>query len=378
MSIAQSPTAQSPYGVGFASVHRVKRTAFSIALIAATVVVLGGFENGDGIPNPPEREWAARTEILRRAKVLRQDRFDASNIDFAADPNAGVIDSKFTQCWYKPGEVSGTTPKFDCDLQDGTKVKVKYGWTREIPSETATTRLLHALGFGADRMSRVEKVRCHGCPLQPFHTRSLMELLGLDKFLDTHIDYDQYRDFTHVSVERNLKGEAIEVGKERGWAFHELKYIDPARGGATRGEVDALRLVAVFLHHWDNKESNQRLVCADSTTADCTNPLAMIQDAGSDFGPRKVDLQNWSTKPIWFGDPAQCLISMRAMPYNGGTFEDVKITEEGRRLLGDRLRQLSPKHIETLFRSAGFHDVPQWIAAFEEKVRQIVERPPCG
>ena len=48
------------------------------------------------------------------------------------------------------------------------------------------------------------------------------------------------------------------------------------------------------------------------------------------------------------------------MPYNGGTFEDVAISEEGRRLLADRLRQLSRKQIETLFTAAGLEDVPAW------------------
>ena len=61
--------------------------------------------------------------------------------------------------------------------------------------------------------------------------------------------------------------------------------IDPSRGGATRDEVDALRLMAVFLHHWDNKSSNQRLTCVGPTTPDCAHPLAMIQDVGSEFGP---------------------------------------------------------------------------------------------
>ncbi|MSO30271.1 MAG: hypothetical protein EXQ48_04900 [Acidobacteria bacterium] len=112
-------------------------------------------------------------------------------------------------------------------------------------------------------------------------------MIGVTDYLDKRIDYGKCRDFDSVSVERNLEGEAIEAGAERGWAFYELKNIDPAQGGATRAEVDALRLMAVFLHHWDNKTANQRLICPDSKTADCKHPLAMIQDVGSDFGPKK-------------------------------------------------------------------------------------------
>jgi hypothetical protein len=354
----------------------MKLTVFGVVLVAAGFAALSGFETGDGIPAPPEKEWAARNDALKRARIFRNARFDASSIDFAADPNQGVIDARLTTCRYKPGEVTGTTPKFDCELVNGEKIKVKYGWTKEIPSEIAASRLLHALGFGADRVSRVQTVRCYGCPFQPFHTRSLAEILGLDRVMDRRLDYSAYRDFHDVSAERNLDGEAIEVGKERGWGFHELEQIDQARGGATRAEVDAIRLMAVFLHHWDNKTANQRLICADAGTADCRHPLAMIQDVGSDFGPKKVDLTNWRSRPVW-ADPSRCRVSMKGLPYNGGTFDDVEISEGGRRLLGERLRQLSAQQTSALFTAAGLENVPEWVTAFQDKVSQIVERPSC-
>lgn len=350
---------------------------FSAVLVGVGVAALGGFENGDGVPKPPEKEWAARNDALARARVFRDEPFDAATIDVAADPNRAVVDPALTLCKYKPDEVSGTSPKFDCELPNGETIKVKYGWTKEIPSEIAATRLLHALGFGADRMSRIETVRCYGCLFQPFHTRGLIEMLRLDGYFDKRINYHSYRDFQQVSGERNLDGEAIEVGYERGWAFYELKQIDPARGGATLADVDALRLMAVFMHHWDNKSSNQRLTCPNAETADCTHPLAMIQDVGAAFGPKRVDLANWKSKPVWFGDRSRCVVSMRGMPYNGGTFEDVAISEGGRRLLADRLRQLSPTQIERLFAAAGLDDVPAWTATFQDRVRQIVDRPSC-
>jgi hypothetical protein len=354
----------------------VKRTLFSVALAGLGVVALGGFENGDGVPQPPAKEWAARNEKLSRARVFRGEPFDAASINFAEDPNKGVVDPALTTCKYKPDEVSGTTPKFDCELPSGEKIKVKYGGSREIPSETAATRLLHALGFGADRVSRVQTVRCYGCPFQPFHTRALLEMLSVDAYFDKRIDYSSHRDFTKVSVERNLDGEAIEAGHERGWAFYELDRIDASRGGATREEIDALRLMAIFMHHWDNKSSNQRLTCAGAKTTDCEHPLAMIQDVGSEFGPKKAELEEWASRPVWL-DAAKCVVSMKGMPYNGGTFEDLAISEGGRRLLGDRLRQLSATQVETLFTVGGFENVPAWTAAFRDRVKQIVERPAC-
>ena len=352
----------------------MKRTLFSVVLVAAGVAAIGGFETGDGIPKPPEAEWAARNEALRGARVFLRP-FDASRIDFAKDPNEGMVNSSVTTCKYKPDVSSGTSPKFDCELPNGEKVKVKYGGTKEIYSETAATRLLDAMGFGADRVSRVQTLRCYGCPFQPYHTRALAELLKLEGHYDRRLDYTAYRDFTNVSVERNVDGEAVEVGLERGWGFYELKRISAAHGGATRAEVDALRLMAVFIHHWDNKTSNQRLICTDSKTADCKHPLAMMQDVGAEFGPKRIVLEKWRSRPV-FSDRT-CRLSMSDMPYKGGTFEDVVISDEGRRLLGDRLRVLSAKQIETLFTTAGFPDPPGWVAAFQEKVRQITDHPAC-
>jgi hypothetical protein len=103
----------------------------------------------------------------------------------------------------------------------------------------------------------------------------------------------------------------------------------------------------------------------------------MIQDTGSEFGPKKMDLDNWKSRPVWSGDRAQCVLSMKQMPYNGGTFADVIISEGGRRLLAERLRQLTERQISELFTVGGMENVPEWVSVFHDKVRQIVERPIC-
>ncbi len=98
-----------------------------------------------------------------------------------------------------------------------------------------------------------------------------------------------------------------------------------------------LRLLAVLLAHWDNKSENQRLVCLSEADwpdgGKCSRPLAMLQDIGGAFGPRKVDLEEWEKAPIW-GDRASCTATMDSLPYQGATFRPVKITEAGRRHLG--------------------------------------------
>jgi hypothetical protein len=309
------------------------------------------------------REWA-----LRRAKVL----FAPSTLgadSFDRDPNAGTIDPHLTTCTIVPGEATGTTPKFECRLQNGEKIKVKYGWTREIPAEIAATRLLQALGFPSDRMSRVARLRCYGCVVSPFHFRLAAGTFGLERTFERHLDYSRATEFSDVAVERKFPGDAVETSSDKGWGFHELSKIDAASGGATRAEIDALRLMAMFLAHWDNKAENQRLVCQGSAVP-CDGTIAMLHDLGSDFGPYKVNAKGWKNTPIW-ADARACGLSMKGMPYDGATFEDVRISEAGRQLVADRLGALTTDQIFTLFRSAGFSDLDQWVSAFEDKVRQI-------
>jgi hypothetical protein len=139
----------------------------------------------------------------------------------------------------------------------------------------------------------------------------------------------------------------------------------------------------MFLAHWDNKSENQRLVClpgARGPGGRCQAPFAMMQDLGGTFGPRKVNLDAWRDAPIW-RDRATCLVSMETMPHGGSTFEPVHISERGRRFLAARLRRLSDRQIETLFRAARFdaHDgaIADWVAAFKQKVVLIAEGPSC-
>jgi len=315
---------------------------------------------------PPDAEATrARLAALARAKVL---------VDATPQPSDTPLDE--IECRFVDTPVSGTTAKFDCTLGDGARVRVKYGWTDEIHAEVAATHLLAALGFGADDVSMARRVRCHGCPRWPMLTRQAAGRLHLDKFLRERIDYDRYTDFEWVSVEQRGRINELKFGDQEGWSWNELSVVDPAAGGATRAEVDALRLMATFLNHWDNKAANQRLVCQSPTAPNCDHPLAMIQDVGSTFGPKKVNLRAWNEMPLW-ADAASCTISMKHLPYEGSTFQDVNVSEEGRRLLAGRLLQLTPRQLTALFTNARFDDVDGWVAAFGRRVDAVAHRPPC-
>ena len=109
------------------------------------------------------------------------------------------------------------------------------------------------------------------------------------------VDYSEHKEFEWVAVERKHPALAITTEETKGWGFFELDAVDAKKGGAPREHLDAFRLLAVFLAHWDNKSENQRLVCLsgkDSAKASaCRKPFAMLQDVGLVFGPKKVDLE---------------------------------------------------------------------------------------
>lgn len=338
-----------------------------------------------------DRATEIRDDALARARVWREPVDPIDRVDFTRNPGDDPFDpTQPISCKFLPQVTSGTTPKFDCILPGGQVVKVKYGGSAEIHAELAASRLLAALGFGADRMYLVPRVRCFGCPVSPFRSYQALELARMDGVYTRRIDYDHYRDFEWPAVERRFAAASIDTPEVEGWGFYELEKIDPARGGSSRAHVDALRLTAVFLHHWDNKAENQRLVCLSEPqgghNGPCPQPFAFLQDLGSTFGPKKVNLESWSTRRLW-SDAATCELNMTDMPYAGATFATARITEEGRRFLADKLQQLSEAQIHALFTAARFPeyhsrrdagaDVGSWVRAFQQKVREIADREPC-
>ena len=275
------------------------------------------------------------------------------------------------ECTFFPDEPSGTTPKFDCVFPNGEVLKVKYGRNPELHAEVAATNLLHALGYGADYVTFSPRLRCHGCPRFPFvamHAATRLRWLGLP-----HLSRYGYTDFEWVAVERKLDRREIETPTVEGWAWWELR-----RSQAPKAELHAFYLLAVFLGHWDNKSTNQRLVCRDEA---CSETLAMIQDAGATFGPRKVNLAAWRSEPIW-ADREACRVSMSRLPFSGATFQDVTISEEGRALLAAKLSRLSDDDVRRILSDARFgefhpgtddrRDLNAWEEAFKYRVDQIV------
>jgi len=336
------------------------------------------------LPLPKDRGAAPRDDALARARVWRPPTPPVAEVDFRTNPPGedSFPPEAELVCKFLLKHSRGQTPKFYCVLPGGEVIKVKYGRRNpEAFAEVAATRLLSALGFGADRVYRVARVRCFGCPPYPHSYFS-----WLDSFFS---DASRYVDIAPASVERPFRGKKVASPGADGWTFHDLEHIDAARGGARRAEIDALRLVAVFLADWDNKSVNQRLVClpgGEDPADRCREPFAFLQDVGATFGPLAVDLGAWRKVPMW-ADRATCRVSMKSLPYHGATFVDVDLTEGGRKLLASELTHMRDGQVRDLFAGADFahygrgpdanRDLDGWVGAFKAKVAEIADGPPC-
>jgi hypothetical protein len=321
-----------------------------------------------------------RASILRRAQLWAAT--DISTKNFAEGPRgAGSFTSGETvRCKYLDKKLSGASPKFACQIGADDDVKVKFGGTNgEVYAELLATRLLWALGFGADRMYRVNVI-CHGCPAT---------------FAGINRPNGEIR-FSPALIERKMDGKEWEGEGGSGWSFQELDEVQAAAGGAPLQQRDALKLLAVMLQHTDSKSQQQRIVCLDQSKGDttCEKPFLMLSDLGLTFGraswtnanePSGANLAAWQKTPVW-REANGCVGNLpRSVT---GTLGNPTISEAGRAFLSGLLTQLSDQQLRDLFESAavthrlrdpgrarsGFSTVEEWVNAFKDKRQQIVDR----
>jgi hypothetical protein len=374
------------------------RRLIAIAFVVTLCGVVSGCGDTDAAPKSPvtvektASAAATREDAFVRARVWMRPRVPVEQADFSRNPpgRGGFDADADVPCDFRIEPVGGSTPKFVCTLPGGDKIKVKYGVPNgELPAEVAATRLLAALGFPTDRMYKVRSVRCRGCPLLPQQALQCLDHGQPATLCLQGAASDDVVTFAPAVIERPLDGRKIESDTARGWSWFELDKIDAKAGGSSRAEIDALRLMAVLLAHWDNKDANQKLLCPDEALAAdgrCRAPIAAIGDLGSTFGPRKVDLPNWRRVPVW-ADARTCRVSMASLPFGGATFADVQVSEEGRQFALTLLHGLTRRQLDTLFEASGVTSFPHVVAAahqpsawtdvFLAKVHEIERGGPC-
>jgi hypothetical protein len=337
-------------------------------------------------PAPPLERLtpAARAEAIARAQVWMPTEVSSKDL-YAGPQGAGSFTAgQEVACDFTPREATGHSPKFYCTIKPEDTVKVKYGADNgETYGEVAATRLFWALGFGADHNYSVN-VRCRGCPPDPWRERRRVS---------------GERVFNPANIERKLAGAVMETRPDSGWKWPELDSVDESRGGATRAQRDAFKLLAVMLQHTDNKAPQQRLICLPGGVQKqangdevCTKPFMMVNDLGLTFGRANlfnrngvgsVHFDKWSTLPVW-KDPGRCVGQLKKSLT--GTLKHPVISEAGRKFLADLLVQLTDGQIRDLFSAARFDlrlprrprpgkprpTIDDWVQAFKAKRDQIV------
>lgn len=391
---SQSPsmTARRNRGIGFHRAGAAALVAVTLAHPGCRLADRGAFLGSDKASG--EKTAApVREEALQSARVWYPPAVPIAQADLSSNPSGpdGFRADEDVSCRFVVKHGGGTTPKFYCEVPGGEVLKVKYGLANpELAAEVAATRLLTALGFGADRMFVVRTVRCAGCPPFPSAALGCFATLGLKRpCFALGLDEARTVEFESAVIERRTEGRPIEVTGGQGWAWYELEKIDPARGGSPRADVDALRLLAILIAHWDNKAENQRLFCppgAEMPDGGCTRPMAIVQDLGATFGPFKLDLRNWKATSVW-KDRATCTVSMKRLPWEGATFPDWRISEGGRQRLLGLLGELTDPQLRDLFASsritsydqvsAEARDPQAWVSVFHDKVAQVRAGGPC-
>ncbi len=368
-----------------------------------------------------------RMAVLRRSQVWVPT--DIPSMDVTRGPEGGFAPGSDVECDYKETEFGGHSPKFGCELagkaapdkndkndksdksegkagaqpqatrDDKAKgddksqakgddqaqgkeddkaekdvLKVRYGNNNgEIYGGVASTRLLWALGFGADALDPVHVI-CRHCPAMT----------------DGQDLRDGRERFQVAAIERPFAGHKIDAeGAVDGWPWSDLDMVQPGVGGAPRAHRDALKLLAVMLQHTDNKAEQQRLICRSKghsrdELVNCPDPFMFIHDVGLTFGRANwgndqgwgsTNFELWSKTPIW-KDRAKCVGNLYGS--HTGSLHDPAISEEGRAFLSGLLDQLTDTQLHDLFSVAMFDRRPHggapidaWVAAFKQKRAEI-------
>ena len=171
-------------------------------------------------------------------------------------------------------------------------------------------------------MFLVPRLRCYGCVRTPFYTNWLLDAVSA-RDLVARVPADSYTDFEWVAVERHFDGAADRGHRttKAGRGSSSIRSIPSLGAGSRRARCAAA--CRDLLAHWDNKASNQRLVCLDAGAADpgpCREAVRVDSRSRRDVRPEQGgSLEHWKATPIWT-DRARCIVSMRQFPYSGGTF----------------------------------------------------------
>jgi hypothetical protein len=258
------------------------------------------------------------------------------------------------------------------------------------------------------------RVSCRGCPRHPWKyvdarkNKGPLDEKGLLRSLPPEADVGTY-EFDPAAMEEKIDADPIEEEKDQGWSWRSLRLVDESLGGATRAEIDALKLLNAFVQNADNKAKQNSLVCprdelvqGETGAVTCRRPIMYVDDMGSVFGKGgfitgnagRVDYEGWKKRAVW-RNPESCKARLASIGWilRRSTLRDPVIGEEGRALLAGQLAQLSDAQIKDLFRASRIERLHQtmsdgssgrrevtledWVELFKQKRDEITRHPGC-
>jgi hypothetical protein len=265
-------------------------------------------------------------------------------------------------------DMHGTSPKFDVRDQDGKKWKAKLG--PEARPETVASRLLWAMGYGANENYFFSSLKVEGLPAQ----------LQRGQSFDAGND-----EVKAVRLQRHPGGEK----KEGNWSWRQ----NPFAG--TR-EFNGLRVMMALLNNWDLKDENNAIFDDPSSPG---RELYEVTDVGATFGKSGKSYTNAQSKgnlKAYAHSKFIARVTPKYVDFNFPTrspwlyflieprffWHQMHVRWVGRHIpradakwIGSLLAQLSPEQIRDAFRAADYSQdqVEAYASAVEARIKELNE-----
>jgi len=298
---------------------------------------------------------SAYSQQLEARDLLWQDRGNMSELDLVAGPG-GSDHQPGTRFKFLKENLTGTSPKFEVQDENGVKWKVKLG--PEVKAETAATRLVWAAGYFVDED----------------YYRSEIHVDGLKKLSRGREYVRDGNTVLSVRLERHHGGpEPAE------WSWFDNSFM------GTR-EFNGLRVVMALVNNWDLKAINNAVYSGPKNNIYVVADLgATLGRTGNTFRRSKVNARDYARSPFINKVSGQYVdFVLHTRPFLLTIFSSLRtyrmrtrmetltrhIPIDDARWIGSQLGRLSSNQISDCFRASGF--LPPEVDTYTRVVSQRI------
>jgi hypothetical protein len=286
---------------------------------------------------------------------LWSDRGDVAALDLLSG-QGGKEHQPGTLFKFIEESMTGTSPKFIVEDENGAKWKVKLG--HEVKSETAATRLVWAAGYFVDED----------------YYRPQIQVQGMKRL-------SRGREYVSAGgLVRDVRLERQGIGKKsKNWDWRHNPFV------GTR-EFNGLRVMMALINNWDLKKvNNDAFDVSGESRYEVADLGASLGRTGNNFGRSRGVMKDYAeSKFINKVTPKYVNFVMHSRPFFLTIFYFPNYISRTRmervakhipiadaRWIGNQLGQLSPEQIRDCFRTAGFS--PEDVEGYAKIVTQRIE-----